>query len=63
MNIHVFSILLLVFIFKDVIRIKDNKIRLINLAVLTATIEIFIEVGNFIEIKEILISYSTIMEV
>ncbi len=63
MNIHVFSILLLVFIFKDVIRIRDNKIRLINLAVLTATIEIFIEVGNFIEIKEILISYSTIMEV
>lgn len=62
MKINVFSIVLLILILKSLIKSKDNKMRLINLTVLTATIEIFIEQGNFIQINNLLISYPTVME-
>lgn len=62
MKIYIFSFVLLLLIGRCLIKKRNLKYTLLDLVVITVSVEMFIEMGNFLEIGGISISYATIME-
>ena len=62
MSINIFSILLLIVIVWIIIKNRGLKKKLLNMTLLTVFLELYVEMGYFINIKGTLISYRTIGE-
>ncbi len=63
MSINIFSIVIFIIILFIIIKNKELKMILFNMTILTASIELYLELGYFLKINDILIGYRTIVEI